>query len=236
VTVIVSGGAGQPALVELPRGACTVVHALARTSGFAALGGSRVTVQPHDPEAPRVEYDLSCAAEIRRALAAPPLQSGDVVSVSPATSNVVYAVGLLNSPGPIPVPSGGRLTLVQTLASAGGLVDFLDPEEATLWRRLPDGRTVRARIELAAILAGERPDIDLRAGDVLDVPHTAKTRVRQWLAESIAIGPFGVTAVYDPMADRRATLLQDSDNSSVYRAIVLDAFMQGAVGLVGAGP
>lgn len=229
VTVILTGPGGQPALVELPRNARTVIHALAQTRGLEALGTSLVTVTSNNPDHPNINYDLSSPADIRRALAAAPLQNGDILSVSPATSSVIYAVGLLNNPGPIPVPSGGRLSLVQTVASAGGLADFLNPQEATLWRRMPDGRTVRARIELASIMAGESPDIELRAGDVLDIPHTAETRFRQWLSEAIVIGPFGMTAVYDPMADRRALLLQD-DNKAVYRAIVLDSLLSGVTG------
>ena len=49
-------------------------------------------------------------------------------------------------------------------------------------------------------------------GDILDVPHTAATRFRQWFAQNVQIGPFGVQGVYDPVAERRAKILRDGDD------------------------
>ena len=77
-------------------------------------------------------------------------------------------------------------------------------------------RGTRSReVELDKILVGEAPDIAMRCGDILDVPHTAETRFRQWFAENIRLGPFGVTAVYDPMADRRARIVSDTNNNAL---------------------
>jgi len=39
-----------------------------------------------------------------------------------------------------------------------------------------NGDQVRVKIALADIMSGKSPDIDLVAGDVLEVPHTASTR------------------------------------------------------------
>jgi polysaccharide export outer membrane protein len=231
-TVIVAGPGGQHGVVELPRNERNVLYALAKAGGIDALSGTRVTVHSNDPERPESDYDLTCVEDIRRALAAAPLQSGDVLSVSAAESSVIYAVGLFNNPGPIPVPRGSELSLMQTVASAGGIVDFLDPPEATLWRRLADGRTVRARIELREILVGRAPDIALRPGDILDIPHSAETRFRQWFSENITIGPFGLTAVWDPMADRRAALLRDDYNDKIYRTLLLDSLQRGFLQIV----
>jgi hypothetical protein len=115
----------------------------------------------------------------------------------------------------VPVPANGSLSLVRTVAAAGGVRDFLDPPEATLWRRLPDGQQLRVKVDLAEVLAGNSADFALRAGDVLDVPHTPETRFREWVAANIRIGPFGVTAVYDPVADYRARVLRgDQYNTS----------------------
>lgn len=216
-TVLVLGTVATPGLVRLKHNERNVVYALATAGGFgstATAGGfssansGRVHVRPIRPEREPVVYNLNDVNDVRLALLAPPLESGDMVIVEPAESNAVYVTGLVNAPGAVPVPVNGSLSLVRTIAAAGGVRDFLDPPEATLWRRLPDGQQVRVKVELADVLAGHSPDFALRAGDVLDVPHTPETRFREWVAANIRIGPFGVTAMYDPVADYRARVLR----------------------------
>jgi polysaccharide export outer membrane protein len=210
-TVVVVGAAGESGLVKLPRNERSVLYALARAAGFSPAGSGRVHVRPVRPERPELTYDLTDINDLRRALLAPPLESGDMVVVEPAEPSAVYVTGLVNTPGPVPLPQNGSLSLVRTVAAAGGLRDFLDPQEATLWRTLADGQQVRVKLALADVMTGKMSDMDLRPGDVLDVPHTAETRFREWFAANIRLGPFGVTAVYDPVADYRARLLRDDD-------------------------
>lgn len=231
-TVLVLGSVATPGLVKLRNNERNVVYALAAAGGFGATataGGfssansGRVHVRPIRPEREPIIYNLNDANDVRLALLAEPLESGDMVIVEPAESNAVYVTGLVNAPGSVPVPVNGSLSLVRTIAAAGGVRDFLDPPEATLWRRLPDGQQVRVKVELADVLAGRRPDFALRAGDVLDVPHTPETRFREWFAANIRIGPFGVTAVYDPVADYRARVLRgdrDGDTGTIRRTLM----------------
>jgi len=167
--------------------------------GGGAVASGRVRVQPIDPARPTLTYDLRDINDVRRALLAPPLQSGDMVVVEPLDTPAVYVMGLVNAPGPVAVAPDGTLSLVRAIASAGGLRDFLLPSEATLWRRLPNGEQARVRIELAQVMSGEIPDVTLKAGDVLDVPHTPETRFREWVLLNVRVGPFGVGAFYDPV-------------------------------------
>jgi protein involved in polysaccharide export with SLBB domain len=223
-TVLVLGTVAMPGLVKLKHNERNVVYALAAAGGFgstATAGGfssansGRVHVRPIRPEREPIVYNLNDVNDMRLALLAAPLESGDMVIVEPAESNAIYVTGLVNAPGPVPVPANGSLSLVRTVAAAGGVRDFLDPPEATLWRRLPDGQQLRVKVDLAEVLAGNSADFALRAGDVLDVPHTPETRFREWVAANIRIGPFGVTAVYDPVADYRARVLRgDQYNTS----------------------
>ncbi len=231
-TVVLSGAVVTPGPVTLPRNERNVLYALAR-GGLDALSGSTVTVRPINPDDPELAYDLTCINDLRRALSAPPLRSGDMLVVAPAENSVIYTTGLLNAPGPISVPRGGSMSLVRAVSAAGGLLDFLNPEEATLWRRLPNGEQARVRIELDDIMNGESADIALLPGDVLDVPHTGKTRFRQWFAENIVIGPFGVTAVYDPVADYRARIISDrDDDDAIFRRTLLQSLGSGIPNIV----
>lgn len=211
-TVLVLGAVAKPGLVPLGENERNVLYALASAGGFSFSGSGRVRLKPISPEREEVVYNLSDVNDVRRALLAPPLASGDILEVEAADSSVVYLTGLLNAPGPIPVPPQKTMPLTRAVAAAGGVVDLLQPKEATLWRTLPDGQQVRARVDIASILDGESPDLALRAGDILDVPHTADTRFRMWFAQNIRLGPFGITAMYDPVADYRARILRDRDN------------------------
>lgn len=213
-TVVVVGAAAEPGVVSLRRNQCNVLYALAKAGGFGLASSGRVCVQPIRTDREPVTYDFTRINDLRHVLLGPSLESGDLVFVEPAEASQVYLTGLVQVPGPIPIPSESRTSLMRAIAAAGGLVDFLAPTEATLWRKLADGRQVRVEVDLEGVLAGTFPDFDLQPGDIVDIPHTAATRFRQWFAQNIQIGPFGVTAVYDPIADHRARILRD-DNSSV---------------------
>ncbi len=230
-TVFVSGAAIKRGLVKLPRNQRNVLYALQKAGGYGPGSAMRVRVVPVRASQPPEVFDLNNPNDLRRALTARPLESGDMVIVEPANFNAVYAMGLVNNPGPIEIPPGSQLTVSQILAAAGGTVEFLAPEEATLWRTLPDGRRVRVRIDLAAIGQGEQADLALRAGDVLEVPHTAKTLLRRWAIDNIQIGPFGVQSVYDPLLEMRSRKLANTNSgngffSNIFNAVGLSAVDQ----------
>jgi len=219
VMVVDAEGGGQ--LVRLPRNERNVLYALSRASAIGPGGTGKVTVQPIRSDKPALSFDLTNINDLRSALLAPPLDSGDMVTVAPAALNAVYIIGLVNAPAPIVIPKHGTISLVRAIAAAGGLRDLLEPEEATLWRRLPNGEQVRVKLALADVMEGKLPDVDLRPGDVLDIPHTPGTRFREWVAMNIRIGPFGVNAVYDPVADYRARILRNDDDTNLIRQLFL---------------
>ena len=214
-TVVIVREAGEPVLLPLPGNRRNVLYALAQSGGLAPGTSGRVHVRPIDPAREELIYDLTDVNDLRRALLAPPLESGDMIVVESAEASVIYVTGLVNAPGPVFVPKGGNLSLVRTIAASGGLRDILEPEEATLWRRLANGEQVRVKLELADIMDGKSADIALCSGDVLEVPHTAKTRFLEWAVANIRIGPFGVTGMYDPVADSRARILRNDRGGNV---------------------
>jgi polysaccharide export outer membrane protein len=230
-TVIVTGPVDAAGPVILPNNRRNVLYALAMSGGFGPGTSGRVRVRPIRSDREELVYDLTEINDLRRALTAPPLESGDMLTIEPAEASAVYVTGLVNMPGPVPLPRNGDISLVRAVSSAGGLRDFLDPPEATLWRRLADGRQVRVKINLTDVMAGRAPDVQLHPGDVLDIPHTADTRFREWVAMNIKLGPFGVTAVYDPVADRRARILAD-DDSDVFRRTLLQTLGTGIPDLI----
>lgn len=202
-TVLVTGAATTRGVISLRNNERNVLYALALAGGYAAGTSGVVTVKPVNPTAYEVVYDLTQPEDVRRALLSPPLENGDMIDVGAASTSAIYLTGLVNVPGAIPIPEGSTLSFLQAVSAGGGPVDFLDPPEATLWRKLPDGRQVHVKVDLASIMTGEQPDFTLAAGDIVDVPHTPGTRFRAWVRENIRIGPFGITAVWDPIAEYR---------------------------------
>ena len=198
-TVIVRGAAGIPGLVTLKNNQRNIIYAVSLAGGFGPTASGGVRVQPIRPDQPAAVYNLTDVNDVRRALLAAPLQSGDMIVVEAEQISAVYVTGLVNIQGAIPVPPGSKLSLVRAIAHAGGLQDFLEQREATLWRRLPDGSDVRVKLNIADMIALKQPDIDLLPGDVIDVPHTLETRAREWAMTNLKFGPFGVGVSYDPV-------------------------------------
>ncbi len=231
-TVVVTGAAATPGIVKLRRNERNVLYAVNRAGGIGVSSG-RVSIHPMNPARAQRSYDLGDVNDLRDALAAEPLESGDMIYLESANASQVYLTGLVNAPGPITIPRDSNLTVRQALAAVGGVPDALEPKDATLYRRLEDGSEARVKLELAKILGGDEPDIALLPGDVLDVPHTLDTRVRQWAIQNIRIGPFGVTAVYDPVADYRARILRnDSDDEGLFQRAFFNAISTGASNLL----
>ncbi|MBW7904542.1 MAG: polysaccharide biosynthesis/export family protein [Phycisphaerae bacterium] len=227
-TVLVQGAAGRAGLVTLPPNKRNILYAVASAEGFSKNASRRIIHKPARHDRAEQSYNLADMNDLRRAVGAPPLETGDFIFIEPSEPSVIYLTGLLNRPGPLEIRPDSTLSLARAVSAAGGLKDFLEPREATLWRVLPSGEQVRVKLDLASIMAGKSEDLALLPGDILDVPHTPHTRFRQWLLENVLVGPFGVTAVYDPMADRRARILADDDNDRIAQRALLDAVRQSA--------
>lgn len=231
-TVIVVGAAGEPGLVKLRSNERNPLYAVEQAGGFFRGASGRIIVKPIRSPENVASYNLLDIDDITRIMNAPPLMSGDMVTIEEADANIVYVTGLVNTPIPVAVPHQGKISVARAIAAAGGLRDFLDPPEATLWRRMENGEQVRVKLELAALMNGETEDILLAAGDILDIPHTPETRFREWFANNIVFGPFGMTAVYDPVSDFRARILADDNNNNIFRQSVISSLGSNLTNLV----
>jgi polysaccharide export outer membrane protein len=230
-TVLVLGAALTPGLVRLPQNQRDILYALSSAGSFGPTSSLRVRLRPIRPERPEVVYDFLDQNDVRRALQAPPLESGDTLVVEAEGNPAVYVAGLVNNPGAVLVPTRSTISLMGAIAASGGLVDFLEPDDATLWRTLDNGQRVQVKLDLAAIQSGCEPDPDLRPGDVVFVPPSLKTRIRQWAMENLRFGPFGMTAVYDPIAIYEARLISNNNNNGA-RAAVLQGITSGAAEVI----
>lgn len=210
-TVLVQGAASAPGLVRLPQNERNLLYALAEAGGFGSQSTGRVWLKPIRPERQDVLYDLNDVNDLRRALLGPPLEPGDVLLVETAENSAIYISGLVNRPGPIMIPPQSTLSVVRAISAAGGLREYIDVKEATLVREMPDGEQVHVKLDLGDMLKGRAPDLALKPGDVLQLPHTLDTFTQEWFFRNVLVGPFSVGVRYDPLAQYNANRAIEAD-------------------------
>ena len=204
-TVVVVGAAAQPGVVTLLRNELNVLYALARSGGFGPGSSGRVQLRPIRSDRELLSFDLTDINDLRRALLAPPLESGDLIFVEASEPPAVYVTGLVNSAGPVAIPENGSLSVLRAIAATGGIREYMKVKEATLIRRLTNGEQVHVKLELGEMLAGKVEDVELQAGDILSIAHTPATFIQDWFIRNVIFGPTSIGVRYDPLAQRNAS-------------------------------
>jgi polysaccharide export outer membrane protein len=105
------------------------------------------------------------------------LYPGDRVTVRRA--GIVYVVGAVKRPGGFPLRSDQEeMTVLKAIALAEDLKPTADRKKAMIIRKNPQMPREREeiRINLAKVLAGRTPDVQLHANDILFVPDSAGKR------------------------------------------------------------
>lgn len=227
-SVLVIGGPNGAKDVALRRNErsvfCSLAKAQVASSGAAA---QQVFVQPaSDPN--RLDmYDLTLSSEVVRLMNRPPLEEGDIVIARPAPPPMVYVFGLsggsntgagsyrggyggyghaggyagyagANMGGALLIPETG-LRLRQAIAASGGVPIAFDADKIVLTRRLRDGRDAQVVFKWKELAVGKVPDVELRPGDIIEIPHTAQTRTEEILRNAIVLQA-GLSAVYNPIS------------------------------------
>ena len=183
--IIISGAVSRPGMVALPGNQRNLLYAIVSAGGISSQASGKVTLcRLRDPQ-DKVTLDLSDPGDVAKALALAPLKSGDMVAVEAAKPNTIYVGGLVNAPRPQNYSPGVQVTVLQAIAGASGLRSDIFPKEATLIRRMPDGKDAHVKLNLNRLIKGEDQNIALAAGDILWVPHTLETRVQEWISRNI---------------------------------------------------
>jgi len=224
--VLVVGSVTSPGYVTLQRTERDVLHAVAAAGGFSYEASGEITLQRVRNPAEQIRLDLLEPREAAAVFSIAPLESGDIVTVDAADPSMIFVGGLVNAPGPKSYPPGSELNLLQALAMSGGIREDVFPKEATLVRRMADGRDVQVKLDLDRLKRGEDPNIALAAGDIFWVPETAGTRFVDFLNRTLFFRA-GVSVVYDPIQFenyRRALNQQDITARLQKRQGLIDPF------------
>ncbi len=194
--VLVIGAVIEPGLIALRRTERNMLYAIDGAGGVANIASGRVTLRRIGNPKDEATFDLTDPMQLQRALSIPPLQRGDILEVHAAQPNTVFVGGLVNRGSPQAYPPGTRVTILQALAAAGGLRTDVMPSEGTLIRRLPDGSEAHVKLDLDRLACGDDPNIMLAAGDILWVPETFETRLRDFINRNFFIRA-GVSVNYN---------------------------------------
>ncbi len=221
--VLVVGGIEGAREVPLRRNERTVFCSLAKgPSGGPGQIAQQVLVQPAADPYKLESYDLTQAGEVVRLMNRPPLEESDIVIARSAPPPAVYIFGLtgggsygtvgrgggfrsgtatsssFGTGGVFPIPETG-LRLRQAIAGAGGVPTAFDADKIVLTRRMRSGQDVQVVFKWKELAVGNQPDVDLKPGDIIEIPHTAQTRIEEVLRNAVVLQA-GVSAVWDPIA------------------------------------
>ena len=96
------------------------------------------------------------------------IQPYDIISVPKA--EFVYVGGDVTRSGAVTLNYKATVSILEALASTGGLLKTADPRAARILRPVPGGKREETPVNIAKIMNGSEDDIELRAGDLLFVP------------------------------------------------------------------
>lgn len=99
------------------------------------------------------------------------VQPYDVISIPAA--DLVYVVGEVHKPGGFAMTGRNEFSVLQAVSMAEGLQRTAAPKSARILRKTANSGRVEIPVNLANILSGRAPDVNLQADDVLFVPNNA---------------------------------------------------------------
>ncbi len=116
------------------------------------------------------------------------------VIVRSFSAQKVYVDGEVAKPGLIPLT--GQMTVLQSIASAGGLKDTARTNEIIIIRRGPENRPASMLVNVGKAIDGSdlSQDLSLQASDIVYVPKSPIANVNTWVDQYIRKNipiPFG---------------------------------------------
>ena len=151
---------------------------LYRRRGPAGSGSAPLRV-PENPEVAEPGVDITRIDIRPLKLGGVPdpdilMQKGDLLLIPKAKDNRYFVVGDVRTPGAqiIPQPVERVMFASQAIAQAGGPNKTAKMSEGILVRYDADGQRQEVPVDFLAILQRRRPDIEIRANDIIFIPSS----------------------------------------------------------------
>ncbi|HXO21463.1 MAG TPA: polysaccharide biosynthesis/export family protein [Thermoanaerobaculia bacterium] len=172
--IAVIGAVKQPGNLAFS-GRWTLIEALTAAGGLAENHGNLIYVLRRADNGLSDQIavdatDLLVRADPRVNL---PIFASDLINVPATVEVTIYCLGEIAHPGAIIFKSTERITLLATIARAGGLTDRAG-SRITIKRTAGSGgaKGQEITVEYKRILAGKDPDVELKEGDVVVVKES----------------------------------------------------------------
>ena len=193
--VSVFGAVTKPGVIQL-QGRKTLYEVLSMAGGPRDTAGSTLTVTRRrengdiplpgasiDPtgQFSVAELNVQEILEGKNPAANIEIKPNDVISVSEASSSMIYVVGDVKRAGAFTLGGRPSLSVLNALSLAGGLERTAKPAKARIVRNVPgDMKRQEIAVNLKQILAGKAEDIGMRPQDVLVVPSSGSKTFATW--------------------------------------------------------
>ena len=165
--ITVEGAVRTPGVYPVV-GSMTILQALARAGGLTEQADTRRAVLLRKNAQGQISQQPIDIAAIRQGrLQDFTLMQDDRIVVQDAIYNRFTVTGAVNQPGVYPLKEG--MTVLQAVASAGGMTRLANKYKALIFRRGLDGREQRYAVNLDAIYRGTSLDPMLQQDDRLVV-------------------------------------------------------------------
>jgi len=153
---------------------------LSAAGGLSPAAGTSITITH------RAEPDKRVVVAISRNLedhpdSNVPVYPGDTVMVRRA--DVIYVVGDVNRPSGFLMDNGGKLSVLQAIALAGGTTSTAKLSGVRIIRKGPQG-VAEIPVSLKKMLHAKTDDLPLQANDILFVPASARKIIGGRTAEA----------------------------------------------------
>lgn len=153
---------------------------LSAAGGLSPAAGTTITVTHKDAPDKPVVVPISRNLEDHPDSNVP-VYPGDTVMVRRA--DVIYIVGDVNRPSGFLMDNGGKLSVLQAIALAGGTTNTAKLSGVRIIRKSPQGVT-EIPVSLKKMLQAKTEDVPLQANDILFVPASARKIIGGRTAEA----------------------------------------------------
>ena len=195
--VSVLGAVNNPGVIQL-QGKKNLMEAISMAGGLRPDAGNEVQITrriayghiPAGKESPDPSgqfsvsrIDLTRLTSGQDAAANIPIFPNDLISV-PRTE-VIYVTGKVHKPGEFPLGAKSQLSIMQAISLAEGLGPQSSPKKAKIFR--PRGDTAEKDeipVDVAGIMEGKKPDVELKPSDILFIPDSASKKAGVRAAEA----------------------------------------------------
>ena len=208
--VSVFGAVARPGVIQL-RGRKTLYEVLSMAGGPTESAGSSLTVTRRrengeiplpgatiDPTGQFSTAELSVQEilEGKNPAVNIEIKPNDTISVSEATSNMIYVVGDVEHGGAFTLGGRQNLSVLRSLSLAGGLGRTAKPQKARIIRSVPgELKPQEIAVNIKQILNGKAEDIMLLPQDVLVIPTSSRKVFTTYSVPSI-VSAAAYAAIY----------------------------------------